>query len=198
MCGFCSAASLKDDCGEDGFGSVSADLGVIENTIPGDTSTTETIAAGEVRLETLETVGDTDWYAITLNVGDAIQIDLIGVDHDAGNGVADLRDPILRIYDSNGDLLDENDDVSLFNRDSQLTFVAETSGTYYIEAAAFNDNGAGDYSLEVQATVPPPPPSPLDALRGTRTLDDSDTLLVYFAVAGDVYQDGADQLSPVA
>ncbi len=192
MCGFCSAATLKDDCGEDGFGSVSADLGVIENTIPGDTSTTETIAPGETREETLEVAGDTDWFAIEMTAGDAIQIDLVGVDHDAGNGLPDLNDPLVRIYDENGNLLDENDDIAFNNRDSQLQFVAEDTGTYYIEVAAYNNAGAGDYSLEVQTIVPPPPSTPLDALRGNKTLNDDDTLLVYFAVAGDIYQDGSD------
>lgn len=186
MCGICSAAALKEDCGVEGAGSIAVDLAEIENTIPGDTTTTEVITVGGSRSETLEVAGDTDWFAISLTDGEAIQIELYGDDHDAGNGLGALADPYVRIYDSNGNLIASNDDGGS-GRNSSLTFVADSTETYYIEVDSYRSGFAGDYTLDVTATTPPPPSSPLDAIRGNRNLDDSDTLLVYFAEAGDVY-----------
>lgn len=188
MCGFCAAAFLKENCGEDGYGTAQADLSDIANTIPGDQTTTEVITVGATRQETLETVGDKDWFQLSLNAGDAVQIDLSGLDHDATNDLGKLRDPLVRIYDGQGNLLGENDDIGLRNRDSRLTFTASESDTFYIEVDSYNSNGAGDYQLAVQAVVPPPPATPLDAIYGNKTLDDTDTILVYFAEAGDSYR----------
>jgi len=39
------------------------------------------------------------------------------------------------------------------NRDSQLAFTATTSGTYYLEAGAFNDKYTGTYKLSVSAPL---------------------------------------------
>lgn len=192
MCGFCSAAKLKDDCGEDGMGTAQTNLSQTGFAIPGDTSTSEVITIGGVRQETLEVAGDSDWYQIDLQAGESIQVDLFGSDHNAGNGLPELDDPLLSLYNSNGALIIQNDDIGLFNLNSQLTFTAINSGTYFIGADSYQGGSAGDYQLEVIEIDTPPPPTPLDAIQGTNTLNTDDTLLVYFAVAGDVYVDGRD------
>jgi len=56
----------------------------------------------------------------------------------------------LRVHDAGGLLLAQNDDiVDGVNRDSQLSFTAPTSGTYYLEAGAFNDQYTGTYKLSI-------------------------------------------------
>ena len=189
MCGFCTAAVLKDDCGEDGFGTVTADVTEIGNTIPGDITTTETIAIGETRQESLEVAGDSDWFSITLEEGEAIRINLDGVDHDAGNGLDAVPDTFLSFYDSEGNLLAQNDDRGIFNRNSELEILASESGTFYIEATSFEGASAGDYELAVEEIAPP---TPLDAIRGSKSLNDDETILVYFAEAGDEYRSFGD------
>ena len=68
----------------------------------------------------------------------------------AGGGT--LEDPYLRIHASNGVLLSENDDISLgVNRDSQVTFTANATGTFYIEAGSFVDSYTGTYTVSVQS-----------------------------------------------
>lgn len=193
MCGFCTAAELEKQCDDDGLGTVQANWDEIANTIPGDTSTLETITVGGFREETLEVAGDEDWFRITLEAGDAIQIDLVGVDHDAGNGLGDLEDPLLRLYDGNGNFLGQNDDRSFFSTDSRLTFTADVSGDYYIAADSYNGLYAGDYRIDVIEVVPEPPVLPLEAIEGATSLNDEDPILVYFAEAGDSYTYAGDE-----
>lgn len=183
MCGFCTQAELKEICDVEGFGSLTTELTEIGLTIPGDTTSTETIGIGETRDETLESAGDTDWFQITLNAGDVIQIDLTGVDHDAGNGLGALADTFLRFRDAAGNILVTDDDGGAgFN--SSMALIIETSGTYFIEADSYANSYAGDYRLQVSAVALP---SPVVSIEGANALDDTDPILVYFAQAGDTY-----------
>ena len=116
--------------------------------IPGDQSTTATIAVGGTATGDLEAVGDRDWFAVTLTAGQAVTI-LV-------NGIT-LDDPYLYIRDSAGVLLFENDDISVgVNLDSRFAFNPNYSGTYYIDVGAFDDDGMGTYQVSVQPYVLPP------------------------------------------
>ena len=188
MCGFCTLADIVDPCGKQGFGSIQMDLGTSELSIPDDTSTSETISIGETRDATLETVGDKDWFRIELTEGDAIQIDLFGLNHDRSNNLDALEDPYIRVRDASGNFLAENDDIVLgVQRDSRLVFLADTTGTYFIEVDSFLSDYTGDYRLQVTATSPPLPASPVDAIQTNFILNTEDPVLVYFADAGDTY-----------
>ena len=191
MCGICQQALLDDDCGQE-FASITFDANLTANTIPGDTTTTETIEFGETRLESLEVAGDTDWYAIELEAGDAFVIDVMGVDHDGGNGLDALADSTLRLYDSEGNMIASNDNIGLRNKDSQIETAVAADGVYYIEVGSAEDSFAGDYQLDVTQFEIPEGATPLDAIRGNKQLDDSETILVYFAVEGDTYRSFLD------
>ncbi|HEU0284855.1 MAG TPA: FG-GAP-like repeat-containing protein [Sphingomicrobium sp.] len=116
--------------------------------IPGNSTTTATITVGGTVSGTLETLGDHDWFRIQLTAGQSITITL--------NGVT-LVDPYLGILNSSGVSLQENDDISSgVNRDSRIGFTATTSGTYYIDASAWQDNYTGTYQLQVTPYTPPP------------------------------------------
>jgi len=79
----------------------------------------------------LEVTGDRDWFQIQLVAGTSYLITLFG--QQGGGGT--LEDPYLRVHNSAGTLLTENDDIVLgTNRDSQLTFTATATGTFYLEA----------------------------------------------------------------
>ncbi|MEL7468831.1 MAG: M10 family metallopeptidase C-terminal domain-containing protein [Pseudomonadota bacterium] len=188
------AAELADPCkGENGtlgaeIGATAAEPGVSAFVIPDNTSTSATITIGGTQDETLEFVGDKDWFRIDLTAGDAIQIDLFGLDHSAGNGFGELLDPYVRIRDSSGNFLAENDDIVLgIQRDSRLVFQATTTDSYFIEVDSYLSNFTGDYRLQVSATTPPPPASPVDSVETAFTLNTNDPVLVYFAQAGDTY-----------
>jgi FG-GAP-like repeat/Calx-beta domain/Bacterial pre-peptidase C-terminal domain len=100
---------------------------------------------------TLETTGDRDWFSIQLNAATTYDINLQGLQAGAGT----LEDPYLRIHNSSGTLVAENDDIDLgINRDSHLIFQATTTGTYYIEAGAFDDNYTGTYRASITSVGP--------------------------------------------
>ncbi len=95
---------------------------------------------------TLETTGDRDWFRVQLVAGTTYVIDLQGQHAGAGT----LPDPYLRVHDANGNLLAQNDDsVPGSNFDSEVTFQAGTTGTYYLEAGAFADSYTGTYRLSI-------------------------------------------------
>ena len=115
--------------------------------IPGNATTTASISVGGSVTGTLETFGDHDWFRIQLTAGQSITITL--------NGTT-LQDPFLRILNSSGGILQENDDISSgVIRDSRISFTAPTTGTYYIDAGAWQDNYVGDYQLNVTTYVAP-------------------------------------------
>ncbi|QZD92887.1 M10 family metallopeptidase C-terminal domain-containing protein [Qipengyuania xiapuensis] len=117
--------------------------------IPGDTSTTATIGIGGSVTDELEVVGDTDWFRITLQAGDQIDISLFG------SGATPVSDTYLRLYDENGVLVAENDDGGT-GLNSFLRFLSENGGTYYIEADSYANNKTGEYTIEVTETQPIP------------------------------------------
>jgi len=97
----------------------------------------------------LEVTGDRDWFRVQLTAGNYI-IDLQGLQSGGGT----LEDPYLRLHNSAGVLIAENDDIVLgVNRDSRLEVQVLSTGTYYIEIGAWNDNYTGTYSVAVVSTT---------------------------------------------
>jgi Ca2+-binding RTX toxin-like protein len=116
-----------------------------------DTGVFGAVAVNGTSTGRLEANGDRDWFQVQLLAGTPYLITLQG--NDAGGGT--LADPYLRVHNSVGALLAENDDiVSGSNHDSQLTLTPSASGTYYVEAGAFNDLATGTYRVGVSSTGP--------------------------------------------
>ena len=116
--------------------------------IPASSSTTAGIVVGGTVPGSLEVIGDHDWFRITLEAGQSVTVTL--------NGTT-LEDPYLRILNSSGTVIHENDDISSgINRDSRVSFTASTGGTYYIDVGAWDDGYAGQYQLGVTNYVAPP------------------------------------------
>jgi len=121
-----------------------------------DSPTDATSPLGDVAVNvtstgTLEAVGDRDWFRVQLTAGATYTLDLQG----QATGTTALADPFLRVYDSAGAWLAENDDgIGLASEfDSRLTFTATISDTYYLEAGAFQDSYAGAYGVTVSLQV---------------------------------------------
>lgn len=107
----------------------------------GTTATTGALTAGGSVTGNIETVGDNDWFRITLTAGTSYRFDLR-----AGT----LHDPYLTLLNSGGTSLATNDDTST-SLDSQLTYTPTTTGVYYLSAksapAATSGTGMGTYTL---------------------------------------------------
>ena len=109
---------------------------------PGTTSTSYSMNVGDDFLGTLSSGSDRDNVAITLTAGQTVTIEL------SGEGSGGTADPFLWLQNSSGTVIVQNDDA--VGRDSALTFQAQSSGTYYIQAGSFNNANPGDYRISVR------------------------------------------------
>jgi serralysin len=116
--------------------------------IAGNSSTTASITVGGSTSNSLEVLGDQDWYAITLTAGQSIQISVTS----PGGAV----DTYVNVYDASGNNILAHDDDSPSGTNSILGLTAPTTGTYYIDVGAWSDQSTGNYTLSVQAWTPPP------------------------------------------
>ncbi len=141
--------------------------------------------------------GQGGYYRIELAAGTILSVDV--------DGIADpnVHDSWVRLLDSNGDIVTENDDGggdpgSTSIRDSSMVFVVEETGTYYILQGSWtaeSEEGGwtevvpegSTYTLNVSVDFPPAPAAPgeagADTLRGGRGSDlldgglEADTLI---------------------
>ena len=114
------------------------------------TNTSYRIAVGDTFRGNLDSGSDRDSVAVRLTTGEAYRIDLKGTD----SGVGTLPDPLVRIYQADGTLLDLNDDGGT-GRESSLTFTPTTTGVYYLAAGSYADSSSGTYAMSVKKDVPP-------------------------------------------
>ena len=138
------------------------------DTVPGNTSTTATLTVDATPIiSAVDTIADEDFYSIQLIAGHQYQIGMYGYTPQgpgdpAGPNGSPLLDSYLELYDSAGTLITSADGgsdttINAANSgfDALLTFTATTTGTYYVNARAFDnipldgDNGdmTGDYGL---------------------------------------------------
>lgn len=156
-------------------------LVVTPDDIANDTSTTTTIAVdGDHIISTINTVGDLDFVKVDLVAGrtyDIGQYLVVG-----GPSGTPLADAYIELYDASGDLIvsaDGGGPNTPSGLDALLTYTAQQSGTYYINARAYDQDssngtdgdGVGDYDLFVNDVTGRPsyqpyyqPDSPLHAL----------------------------------
>ena len=95
--------------------------------VPANTSTTAILTVGTPLIGTFESWGDHDWYKVNLNTGTAYAITQQGP-----------GDAYLRLYNSAGVLLAENDDASPYTVDSYIAFSPTYSGYYFVDAGSFS------------------------------------------------------------
>jgi serralysin len=116
----------------------SAGPGAAAQDIPGDVSTTATIAIGETLLGEAEEQYDSDWYAVELIAGVTYEFAMTGID---------LFDPRLLLHDEAGNTVAEHDDIDYpADVNAVIVYHALVSGTYYLNALA--PYNFGQYTLE--------------------------------------------------
>lgn len=117
--------------------------------------------------------GKGGYYSINLAAGTILTIDI--------DGIADpnVHDSWVRLLNSNGDIVTENDDGggdpgSTSNRDSSTVFIVQETGTYYILEGSWTSSAPGNgwtevvpegstYKLNVSVEFPPEPVQPGEA-----------------------------------
>jgi serralysin len=131
-----------------------------------DANTTGTLVVdGAHVLAASDTPGDNDWFAVTLTAGETYEFGQFaragGIPGSEGNGIP-LADAYLELYDSAGNLVanaDGGGPNTPQGLDALMTFEATYSGTYYVNATSFDNDGdgvgdfAGDYEIFAQTAT---------------------------------------------
>ncbi len=96
------------------------------------TATAYTLQSGQTAQGTLNFGGDHDWYRVDMTAGLAYTFAMVGT------GTDNVRDTYLQLYDSSGGSILASNDDSLQGLNSIFTYTPTLSGTYYLDAAAFD------------------------------------------------------------
>ena len=109
---------------------------------PGPQATSLPIVANRTTeiIGSLESIGDRDTFRIDVPTSGSINIQV--------NAQSGGLDTYLRVFDSQGQLLAENDDIQSGITNSQLSGEVD-AGTYFVQVSAYSDEGAGQYQLTV-------------------------------------------------
>jgi hypothetical protein len=126
----------------------------------GDASTEARFSAGQTVEGEISPAGDLDWFRMRVEQGQRYSFTLDGV-ADAEGGALD---PMLAIYDAQGNQLAFNDDANGLN--SALHYAPAQSGDVFVEARAFSHQATARYTLNPTAAPVPPDDAGNDA--GTR------------------------------
>jgi serralysin len=121
-------------------------LSAAPDAIPGDATSTATVAVGGHVKGAIDTAGDHDWYQVSLVSGQTYTFSTMFS--------TDLFDTVLRLRDANGVQIAENDDANFDNglHLSEITFTATSTGTYFLDVAGYQ-NDTGGFTLSVTAPV---------------------------------------------
>jgi len=86
----------------------------------------------------MNSTGDHDWFRLQLTAGTTYQFNLIGLE---GN-----LDALLSLRNQTGALITQNDD-SDGSSNAAIVFTATNTGTYYLDAGAYDNASTGRYQL---------------------------------------------------
>lgn len=117
-------------------------LSIVETNLAFPPEESTELSVGQTLAGTINPAGDHDYYQLTLTAGTAYVFDLEG----APTGAGTLADPILRLYDADGDLLDSDDDGGT-GVNARLNFNPVESGTYYLRAEDLGNTDTGTYAI---------------------------------------------------
>ncbi|MGS2742086.1 hypothetical protein ACU6TU_00550 [Halomonas sp. LS-001] len=130
------------DLGDDGTGSYSIMVDTVTlDDDHGDTIASATAIEVGTSLEgTIEIVSDRDFFAVDLEEGQRYLFQMTPEDVETAS---------LDLYSPSGSFLEYDSDRDL----AQFSYIAESSGTYYLEAADLGDDGTGSYSIMVDTVT---------------------------------------------
>ncbi|MGD9814802.1 MAG: M10 family metallopeptidase C-terminal domain-containing protein [Hyphomonadaceae bacterium] len=151
------------------------------DTVPGNATTSVVLTIGGSQNGFVNTPGDDDWYRVDLVAGQTYVFTM------TGNGGTPLQDTYLELRNEFGALIAIDDDAGP-GTDSLLRFTVQETGTYFINARAWEpDTGAtltGGYTISV--TSGGPPQNPLNTIDINYQFPDN-TINVYFSTAGQTF-----------
>jgi hypothetical protein len=159
---------------------VDASGGAGADTVPDDDTTGASVDVGGSAAGALEYVGDVDWYRTSLVSGEDYEIRIEG----ASLGGGTLADPVLTVYDINGNQVAFDDDGA-GGLDSALVFTPSYTGPYFLAVSGFEGapvgtftlSVAGDEAAVVEDGIPGNPGTGLVLDRGLELFDTIDSVI---------------------
>ncbi|MBF0627296.1 MAG: DVUA0089 family protein [Magnetococcales bacterium] len=127
-----SATSMSVSSATDDFAATTATLGRVA-------------VGGAAITGSIQTVGDQDWFAVTLSARTSYQFRATRTNNSAG-----LADPYLTLLDSSGNAVTSDDDGG-GHYNSLISYTPTAAGTYYL---AVRDYGSGLGRYTIAAAVP--------------------------------------------
>lgn len=116
--------------------------GIIETTdAAADASTAYTLGIGQTARANISSGGDHDRFKVNLVAGQTYTFAMVGT------GSASLTDTYLRLLDLDGTTVLSVNDNGLQNTNSIISYTATTTGTFYLDAAAFRSTATGQYGV---------------------------------------------------
>ncbi len=105
-------------------------------------STSGSVALGGDAVGNIESAGDRDWFAVSLQAGGRYVFELRG----AAVGDGTLTDPAMRLLSGSGAALATNDNAG-GTSNARIAYTATVGGTHYLEAASAQSAGTGTYEI---------------------------------------------------
>lgn len=129
--------------------SVTNSTGGTDNVLATTATTASVTVGGAAVTGTIDNATDVDWFRVALTGGTTYTIRVRGLV--SGNGT--LADPVLAgVYDSGGNYIANTYVDDLTTRDAALTFVAPSTGNFYIAADGWSTY-TGTYTVDVAASA---------------------------------------------
>src|SRR5687767_5066233 len=132
---------------------------LIDVYTPDENTTGTLVVDGAHVIAASDTPGDNDWFAVTLTAGVTYEFGQYayagGIPGAEGNGIP-LADAFLELYDADGNLLalaDGGGPNTPSGLDALMTFEAPTSGTYYVNATSYDNDGDGICDLDAEYEI---------------------------------------------
>jgi hypothetical protein len=118
-----------------------------------------TIQPGAVINDAIDPEGDRDYYCFNGNAGQTIIADIDAME------IGSLLDPVLTLFDNEGEDLVRSDDVDGF--DPYIEYVLPYTGEYYLRVEAFEHpySGGPAYTYTLIFSKPGPTPAPTNTPR---------------------------------
>ena len=134
-----------------GTGSYRLSAREVVGDVPDNTSTKVTLPVDAPVSGNIDFAFDQDWHRFEAKAGSTYVFDLEG----SYNGAGTLGNPYLRLLDSAGNEIANNDDIGWPNQDSQLGYSAPADGVVFVSAGmpSGGDPGTGTYRLSAHEIV---------------------------------------------
>jgi serralysin len=105
---------------------------------PSNSTTTQSLGIGDIIQGQQNASSDTsDFYRVTLQAGTTYEFAMVGT------GADRLLDPVLRLIGPDGTTVVVENDDGFSGRNARISFTADTSGTYFLDASQFLSGGTG-------------------------------------------------------